>query len=146
MNKQRLNLSIDPIILDKIKRYNINISENVEMMLKRLIGVRENDIDGINLELLNIEITALQDNINKETIELREKMTLKENIEKKHKEIEENKLKQEKERIENSMKCLNCKNTINEKLKFHRFALGVVCNSCFMTCSATDIKAWNKKE
>jgi len=142
MTKTHTTLTIDGEVLDKAKALQINISGEFQKFLEKMVMTYESDVEGINLELLNIELAKLKTNKMKIDMELQSKLRTKEMLENIIKQKDEERLKQEKEAIENAKKCINCGRTIEEGNTSHKFGKGIVCHSCFMSADGSAVKRW----
>jgi len=142
MTKSHTTLTVDSELVDKAKKMGINMSKALNDYLKRLIIDQEEDLEGVNYELLSIDILKLQNSINQQQAMLTSKIKQKEQIQE---QIEKNKteeLEADKKRIEDAKKCLNCGKLLDERQKSHKFTNGLVCNGCFLSGSAQDYKKW----
>ena len=119
-----------------------NVTNNFEDYMMRTIATEKADITGIDIQLLNIEIGRLTKRLTKIQAEIKAKIALKEQYEQNGKEKEEEVLKQEKERLESSQTCDNCKRIIPEIMKIHKFAKGQICQACYGSLPAADLKGW----
>jgi len=141
MPKQITTITIDGDLLKKAKAMQINISGSLQEYLEKIIMQNENDLDGVNLELLNIEIVRLQNELNKVQTTLSSKMKLRETIHQKQEERNMQKLEEERQKIEEAKKCFNC-GVVNENLKMHNFPVGLICNGCYQGSNGQQIKKW----
>ena len=143
MSKTHTTLTIDQDILDKAKAMQLNISGEFQKFLDKLILTYNHNIEGVNLELLNIEIIKLKNTKIKIDMELQTKLRQKEVMEEVIKKKEEDELKQQKENIEKQSQCQQCKRVLGDKEKKHSFLVGIICNSCFLSSDSNSIKRWN---
>lgn len=121
-----------------------NVRAEFEKYMNTVVATNNDDIDGIDIKLLNLEIERLNKFIQKKKAELENKLRLKEQIENKEKIKQEELLKAEKDKIEKATKCAHCGAIIHEKMTSHDFEIGKICNSCFMSDAKDNIKKWNK--
>lgn len=132
MTKIITTICLDAEVVEQARHLNLNISQTCNDALKAKAAIIKGDVNDINKELLAIDITKLQNELSQKSITLNSKLEQMRKIEV----IETNKieesLKKEKERIENSKKCVICKFPKADAVKMHIFPIGQVCNSCFM--------------
>lgn len=145
MTKAHTTLTLDIDIIEKCKALQINISGECQKFLEKVVNTYQNDIEGVNLELLNIEIVRLKNQKMKIDMELQNKLRTKEMLEEIIKKKEETKLQEEKEQIENANRCDNCKEIKSDQMKMHTFGNKKICNSCFMSSTKDKTKEWTKE-
>ncbi len=116
-------------------------------LIRRFIRDYNNAAKGnagdINLELLAAQITHLEVQKAKICGELEQKRAVLDKARTAQEEVRIKKLEEEKQKIEDMKKCLQCKRILEEGHKVHNFPKGIVCNSCFMNSSKEQIGAWN---
>lgn len=120
-----------------------NVRRVFEDFMLNTIATDRKDAEGINIQILNIEIDKLQKRLNKVQAELQNKLSMKEKYEQMQVDAEEQRLKKEKDDLEKKSRCANCGNM--QSKKFHIFPVGNVCNSCFLNADKHQIKKWNQK-
>ena len=116
-----------------LKSLNINCSEAIREFLHNLRNTKENNSDGIDVKLIQLKINQQRKQLTKLQAELKLNEQIIEEHERKELELQEHKLKIERERIDKESKCPNCHtiltddNTrrINDKIK--------LCRSCALT-------------
>lgn len=141
--KTHTTVSVDAELIEKAKTLNINVSGNFNDYLSSLINQRQNNLEGINIELEMIKQRKLQtqfNNIKMELDDCTQKIGRYQELEEQKKQQE---LEKEKQRIEASTKCINCGSFLEEGKKSHRFPKGNVCNGCFLSSNSESIKRWN---
>jgi hypothetical protein len=120
-----------------------NVSRTFQNFMLSTIATQENDIDGVDLKLINIEIEQLKKQQIKITTELQNKLGIRENIEKKQAEIEKKRLEIEKKQLENAKKCSICGKNIEKKDKKVDVKSGILCLNCYYSSSREQRKKWN---
>ena len=143
MRKGHTTLTIDNDVIEKAKSLGLNISGEFQKFLEKMVLTYEGDIEGINLELLNIDIVKLKNQKLKIDLELQSKLRTKEQLEAIIKQKEQDNLQKEKEAIESSKHCKQCNKLMLEGEKSHKFSIGQICNSCFMNAKGEDFKRWS---
>jgi ribosomal protein S14 len=142
--KQQTNITLDAELKSKIKELNIrDLSKIINDFLWNYINTKEDNIDGINLELEkkkfeNAEIKFLK----WKNVLDRSRLKIQQYEERVRKQ-EENKLIKEKEEIKAKQRCINCGQELTENHKFTLFPKGKVCKACFMTSDKESIKRWS---
>lgn len=144
MAKVHTTLTLEGSILQRAKALNINLSGTFEQYLDSLVNQKNADVDGINLDVLNIQIVRLQTQFNKMQVELQAKLKRKEEVMEKMRENEQRKLEEEKERAEKTRRCANCGKVLEESKKKHDFKKGCICNTCFLNAHKDDIERWDR--
>lgn len=122
-----------------------NVRSSLEKYMNNIIAYNNQDIDGINIKLIEMDIERLQNSITKLNAELQHKQQLREKYEENRRKNEENRLELEKNALEKTKKCANCGKILNEKMKIEEFPIGKVCNTCFMSAIKEDLRRWNQK-
>lgn len=130
MAKITANITVDPEVWEKAQERGINISGMLNDYLKALVLEESKDLDGVNLELLNLEIEKEQDVMKRHQIILQGKLEQKKALENKVKYDNEERLKLEAQKLEASKRCSICGELA--VFKSHQIAKGVVCHACFM--------------
>jgi len=143
LTKTHTTLTVDQEIIDKAKRLGLNMSKEFQNFLSKYINTYHQNIDGIDLEILNIEIDRLKLEADDINLQLRGKLELKEQIEAKMKNKEEERLKVEKENLEKLNKCIACGHIFNDDMKKYGFRQGNVCKACFVVATNDDVEKWN---
>lgn len=143
MAKGNVTLTVDVEIVEQAKALRINMSETISDALRSKIGMMKGDLNNINEELLNLEITRLQNQLAKDSVVLKSKLEQKERINQMRIELEQKRVIEEKELIENMKKCIQCSNIIPEIAKKHKFSKGYVCNACFLSAVKEQMVGWN---
>lgn len=143
MVKTHTTVTVDIELVEEARRLNINVSGAFNEFLEGLLAKYNEDVEGINIRLERIRITKLTNQLNHIQTQLKNGQSLIARWEKIQQDKEENKLQEEKETIENAMKCINCGKIMEEQMKSHKFNKGHVCHSCFMSASKESIKGWN---
>lgn len=143
MSKIHTTLTIDQEIFNKVKNLRINMSGEFQNFLTKFVNNYNQNIDGITLDILNIEIEKLKKESDIIYLELQNKLKMREKIEENIKINEENRLKIEKEKLESMKKCINCGNIFGDKSNKYSFKAGFVCRSCFLGATSQSIERWN---
>ena len=145
MAKRHTTILVDDEVVIKARSMGINISQEIRDYLKKLVEVRDHDVEGINIELAKIEQDKRIKQLNTITSELK----YYENQIIRYNEIQEEKKKQEleqqKKEVERLSKCANCGNMLQEKAKKYKMPIGHICNACFMVATGDDYRRWNSK-
>ena len=147
MGKTHITISIDDSIFTEFQSIigRGNVSGKVEEYMGNLVNLTKEDSSAINVRLVKNKLINLEDEHSKRSIEitaLRQQLQMYEKVQI---ETENQKLQQEKERIENQNKCANCGNILGEKVRSHKFSIGLICNPCFMTSNKESIKKWTNE-
>jgi hypothetical protein len=145
MTKTHICISIDSDLIEKAKHLQINMSGEFQRFIENAIAIQNNDIEGLNLQLINIDIVRLQNQKFKTDLELQNLLKKKEVVGAAIKKQEEEKLRNEKEAIQALEKCQCCGDNIAEGMKKHKFAVGYICNSCFIGAGGKEFKKWNNE-
>ena len=132
MGMVNTTLRLETETLETAKSMGINVSETCREALRSKIGIVSSNVDDINLELLQIEITRLQNQISKDTVVLSSKLEQMEVVKAKIRKKEVEMLENEKKRIEDTKKCDICGFAKADAVKMHKFPVGQVCNTCFL--------------
>jgi DNA repair exonuclease SbcCD ATPase subunit len=145
MSKTHITISVDNTIYSDFQTAmgKGNISAKLEEYMANCVNIVKSDSNAINIKLLNNEINQLEEEQSKISSKLTKLRHLKEMYVKAQAEAETKKLEEEKERIENQNRCANCGNVLGEKQRSHKFAVGLICNPCFMTSNSSLIKKWS---
>ena len=143
MAKTTTCVTIDTDLIEKAKRHNINISGSMNELLHTMLAKKEGDVDGINIELERIKKGKLLKQLQEMHADLKVTEMKIEEYEKNLSEKVEKDLKEEKERIESSKKCINCGKQLIEDSDKKEFKSGFVCRVCFLGSNTADIKIWN---
>lgn len=109
-----------------------NVRKAFEDYMLNVIASSKQDIDGINLQMLELEIDKIKSIISKKQAELQNKLTLKEQIIKQMEEKKQEELQKEKERIQKETTCINCHAVLTEKTAREIIKGVVACRSCSM--------------
>ena len=123
-----------------------NVRRTLEQFMNNYNCTCSKDIEGINLELLNLEIVTLQNQKTKLEVELQSKAAMKDKIAERIQKDQEAKLKKEKEIQEAKTRCINCGNSFENEANFTKVPAGQVCKACFMAADGTKWKQWNRKD
>ena len=138
--KKHLNLSIEVEVVDKIRKMNINVSDEVEKFLRKVVMTENEDIDGINLELLHIEINRLRNQKIKIDMQLQNKLKKLEELNEIKQKKEQENLEKEKKIMEKQEKCLKCGKKIQKTAKKYEFPAGILCYECFLSSTSDEIR------
>jgi len=137
------SVTLDGETLHKARMNNINVSKTLREALEIKLDARKGE-EVLDEQLLRLklegrrkELTAIQMEVNR----LEEQMNLI--LEKKTKEDEERIMK-EKEELQKQKTCANCGKVLGEKMKKHKFPIGMICNGCWQSTTGEQIKEWNK--
>jgi len=117
-------------------------SEIIRSMIRDYIHAQEDSVEDIDVEMLQIEINHLNNQIRQMVAKRDTKQTRFKQI---MAEIEEKRiqgLEEEKRRIEEAKKCINCGKLLDDQQKSHKLTKGLVCNGCFLAASAKDFEKW----
>lgn len=120
-----------------------NITKSLTEYMQNVVATQNQDIEGIDIKLVNLEIEKLQKKISKLQSELQKQLQMKDKYEHLQQTAEEKRLLEEKQRIEAATKCINCGSFLEDGKKSHTFPKGNVCNGCFMSATGESIKRWN---
>lgn len=132
--KTTISISIDGEVLEKVKDQKINISGTINEYFKSLIAIKEQDIEGIDIEIAHKNIEKLDKNIAKLTSERQkhvENITKWEEIKQKK---EQKMLESEKKEIERIKKCCICGFDITsfDETRVQKLKDGTICcKNCF---------------
>lgn len=145
--KTHTTLTIDAELLERAKSLGINISGAFNEYLAGYIQQQTQDVAGINIELEKIKRNKITAKITTLQSELK---VCEKNIEvwnlAKEKE-EEQRLQEEKERIDLVNRCSNCHNVFGEDYKgWNTFPIGKICKSCFLGASKENFIKWNQTQ
>ena len=120
-----------------------NVTRAFQDYMMNTICVQSKDVDGIDIQLVNMDISKLQKEISEKQAQLNEKVQLKTKYEANITEIERKKLEKQKAETERLSKCQNCGQILPEKAKRHKFNVGAICHACYMTADANSYQKWN---
>lgn len=121
-----------------------NVRKQFEDYMLAVIALHNKDIEGINIQLINLKIEKSTQKMTKMQSELQKLVEIKSKFEENKHKLEENRLEKEKEHIEKLKTCINCGLLLSEKHKFQNFSGGKVCHACFMSCDKDDINRWSE--
>ena len=144
MSKKQYMVYIDQQIMTNFQEVvgRGNVSPKVEEYMNNVICVVKQDSSGINVRLIRNKIGELEKEGSKVSAELSNLRQQLQIYEKVQAEIQSKELEQEKEKIENQFRCANCGNILGEKIRSHKFAIGLICNPCFLTSNKENITKW----
>jgi hypothetical protein len=147
MSKKQFMLYIEEQVMNTFQEVigKGNVSSKVEDYMNNMVNVVKQDSTGINVRLIRNKINDLEKDGSKISAELTSLKQQLQMYEKVQAENETKKLEQEKERIENQNKCANCGNILGEKVRSHKFSIGLICNPCFITSNKESIKKWTNE-
>ena len=119
-----------------------NVKGDFEEYMRTRVAADSNDIEGINLQILKKEILSLQKKKTKLDAELQSKLNMEERYKELAAEKEKKKLEQEKERLENSRKCIQCGCILTDQTKTHEFNQGSTCSACYHNGTPEMFRKW----
>lgn len=122
-----------------------NVRKKLEEYMRGFNAQYSDDLDGINLELLEVQIVKLQNRKARIEVELQAKMAIVEEAKEKVEAKAEKELAKEKERLETLKKCIGCSRPIAEGEKKSEFPGGFVCHGCQLGMTGKQYKEWSKK-
>jgi formylmethanofuran dehydrogenase subunit E len=108
-------INVDSDVWDSLQKTGINLSETIRDFLLKLSGSKNNDLEGFDAQLNRIELSK---NIAEMTKIQAKIQNLQQNLnifDQKQQEIQENKLKKEREELEKSKRCPDCNGIIDGK-------------------------------
>lgn len=145
MTKTNKAISVDSYIYDDFKRIvgDGNVSKRLEEFMSNFVNTDRQDIEGVNIKILNMEIKELQDKLSLLQSKLNMKIELKEKIEKEREEEEKRQLENEKKELELKTKCYQCERLMDEKDR-NQFEVGYLCNFCVLNSSDSQRERWGK--
>lgn len=143
MAKTHITVSLDNETASTLRDMKINISGTINEMLQNYINQYNNDIEGINIRIEQINAQKYLKKINHYQALLKATNVRIEKYKEMQVAIEESKLKAEKEKIEAQKRCIKCGN-MWEDHKWVKFDAGNVCQSCYRSASKEDVKSWMK--
>lgn len=143
MAKQNVMINIDSDILKRFDRAigKGNRSEAVSKYMQTYSLTKDDNVDGINAEIIRHEILDLNKKISDTQAEREKKQSILDAYYKKKNEAEQKELRLQREKLQVANKCLKCGNLIDSK-KHKVFPKGLVCQSCFLAASGEDVKGW----
>lgn len=144
MAKQTITITVDSDIIEEIRQLKINISGEINEYLKAILARYNEDLEGINIKLENIALEKAIKKLNHWQSEVKNIQTRITKWEDSQKTKKEEELKKEKQKIENTKKCINCGRILQEGNKFKEFTKGKVCYSCFLGMTKDDLDRWSK--
>lgn len=119
-----------------------NVTKEFSTFMQTRLSTSKQDFEGIDIQILQIEIKDLEKQLLRLQTKLQRKRDLMERYEKNQQENEKKRLENEKKQVEKQKNCLNCGKNLRENLKKHAIKGGFVCNSCFMTARLPQFKQW----
>ena len=142
MGKIHLNISIDQYVVGDARALNLNLSGTCEDALRSKIALMRQDSSEFDLKMLRKKVGENEQKV----VEIQQKLHLdREKI----KLIQQNIVKKENEQLEKQKEmakkynsCANCGANIIPTVKSHKFVIGRICNSCFMSSDNEQIKRW----
>lgn len=142
MAKAQKMITVDDTNWQRFKQAVGNASGHIDNYIQNYLASSGEHPDKVNLEILNVELKALEKEIVEKQAEYNGKLQLKEQhiLSEEQKHLQ--RLKDEQTRLEKQAQCQNCGNTIPQTMKFHILPVGKICNSCFMTANGEDLKRW----
>lgn len=140
--KHNLHLSLDAAVFKQYERIvgKGNVTRAVEDHMRSYANASKGDYD---VAVLKVEIDALQEKQRKVSTELQQKVELMEHLTEVAKQKELKELQAEQEAYESAAKCQVCGTM--ESPKWHNFAIGKICNYCFMNSDAKQVAYWSKE-
>ena len=120
-------------------------SSMVRKFCRDYVYAQRGDLEGINQETLQTQITALRNKMAQNSSELQSKEVLLLDIKKNQEEKQMEQMQKEKDKMENLKKCLGCSRPINEEEKKTEFPLGFVCYDCKLGMTGDQFKKWTGK-
>ena len=115
-----------------------NVTQSLQQYMQTVIATHHQNVEGVNLKILQLEIEDIQKRITKQKAELDSKLVLKGKIEEKAKDAEKQRLEAERKKIEETSKCMSCGNVLGDR-KFHELKRGKLCHACYMSMSPKDM-------
>ena len=141
--KQSVCVSLDIEVLDRLRPKKINLSGELNAYLHSLVNLEDKDVMKYDIELDKRRLTDLTVKQAEMGAEIR-KITGRLNIyEETKKAAELADIEAKKQAAIEAQTCKNCGVLINPELKSHKFAIGLICNSCFMSSGKEGFKKWN---
>jgi hypothetical protein len=118
-------------------------SEIIRKFMRDYNNTLKGNLNDINIEILKVQIITLENQKIKIDTELQSKKNIVEQAIKAQEELRVNKLEEDKKKIEEAKKCLNCGKILEEGMRSHNFPKGLVCHSCFMGVDSKKVKEWD---
>ena len=115
-----------------------NIKRHLEEYMVNVIATTNQDIDGINIRLVNLEIGKLTRELTKIKSKLDSKVAIKTKYEEREEEMKQSKLKEERKKIEQAQKCQNCGKIVTDPSLLQMD--GKICKGCFMSLPANELR------
>ena len=136
------SLRVDESDLKDAKSIGINISKEVRQLLKNLINRQQNDFEGVSLTILIKQRDKLLKSLSVSNVELSRINNQIDELKKAQEDKMMKQLEDERNRIEESNKCIKCGSKYTGAIKYHNFPKGKVCNGCYTVADAKQIKGW----
>lgn len=122
----------------------------IRKFIKDYVNSEKQDIDGINIELLQANVTQIRNEMVKLSTELQSKETQLKTVEERRDEQLRAGMEAEKNRLESLKKCVKCGKMLDLSGKTgknaYKFSIGNVCKACYFLLEAKDIKELEGKE
>jgi len=132
--KSIISVSVDSELIKRARELNFNISGTFNDFLKNMIAIETEDIDGINLEIEQKELTKNEKILAKYQKIVQKSRERIQKIQQQRDEKEQERLMKEKEKIEKAKKCRYCLIDIStfDDSKTQKLKDGTICcKNCF---------------
>ena len=143
MTKKTISITLDEENADWARQNLNNISSTINEFLENCIARYDGDIEGIDYKLEKMKEKKLQAKLLKLQSEIQVTQERIQLWEEKKAEKEQKRLENEKKTIEKAETCQNCGTKITPK--WHKFAVGQICNTCLLGANAEDVRKWREK-
>lgn len=145
MAKRNVMINIDSETLERFDRAigQGNRSEAISKYMETYSLTKDDDVDGINAEILRREITELNRGISDLQAQRESKQQVLDEYYRCRDEKEQQELQDQRDKLEAASKCINCGNFLDDRKKQHKFSKGNVCHACYLGMTGEDVKKWS---
>jgi len=140
MPKSKLTINVDTYLLEDAKTSHFNFSQLMEESIKHQLAYQNGNIESIDILLTQNQLKKAEKELVKiqaQVSDLRLKVTKYEELKK---EREEQRLIEEKQRIETAMRCTKCANII--KGRPVKYSDKLFCQGCYQAFDVDDYKRY----